>query len=98
MAEITASNVAKLREMTSAGMMDCKRALTEAGGDMEKAVDILRKSGAASAAPAARKLFLRKSRRPAPTALICSSDKKFSGAGRKRPGCLTLSTIEMTPP
>lgn len=50
MAEITASNVAKLREMTSAGMMDCKRALTEAGGDMEKAVDILRKSGAASAA------------------------------------------------
>ncbi len=50
MAEINASNVAKLREMTSAGMMDCKRALTEAGGDMEKAVDILRKSGAASAA------------------------------------------------
>ena len=50
MAEITASNVAKLREMTSAGMMDCKKALTEAGGDMEKAVDILRKSGAASAA------------------------------------------------
>lgn len=50
MAEITATNVAKLREMTSAGMMDCKRALTEAGGDMEKAVDILRKSGAASAA------------------------------------------------
>jgi elongation factor Ts len=50
MAEITAANVAKLREMTSAGMMDCKKALTEAGGDMEKAVDILRKSGAASAA------------------------------------------------
>lgn len=50
MAEITASAVAKLREMTSAGMMDCKKALTEAGGDMDKAVDILRKSGAASAA------------------------------------------------
>ncbi|HEX5221281.1 MAG TPA: translation elongation factor Ts [Verrucomicrobiae bacterium] len=50
MGEITAANVAKLREMTSAGMMDCKKALTEAGGDMDKAVDILRKSGAASAA------------------------------------------------
>ncbi len=50
MAEITAAAVGKLREMTSAGMMDCKKALTEAGGDMEKAVDILRKTGAASAA------------------------------------------------
>jgi len=50
MGEITAANVAKLREMTSAGMMDCKKALTEAGGDMDKAVDLLRKSGAASAA------------------------------------------------
>ena len=50
MAEITAAAVGKLRDMTSAGMMDCKRALTEAGGDMDKAVDILRKTGAASAA------------------------------------------------
>ena len=50
MAEITAAAVGKLREMTSAGMMDCKRALTEAGGDLDKAVDILRKTGAASAA------------------------------------------------
>ena len=50
MAEITASNVGKLREMTGAGMMDCKRALTEAGGDLDKAVELLRKSGAASAA------------------------------------------------
>lgn len=50
MAEITASTVGKLREMTGAGMMDCKKALTEAGGDLEKAVEILRKTGAASAA------------------------------------------------
>lgn len=50
MAEITAANVAKLREMTGAGMMDCKKALTEAGGNLEVAVDLLRKSGAASAA------------------------------------------------
>jgi elongation factor Ts len=50
MAEITAANVAKLREMTNAGMMDCKRALTEAQGDLQKAVEILRKKGAATAA------------------------------------------------
>ena len=50
MAEITAAAVAKLREMTNAGMMDCKRALTEAAGDLDKAVEILRKTGAASAA------------------------------------------------
>jgi elongation factor Ts len=49
MAEITAANVGKLREMTGAGMMDCKKALTEAGGDLEKAVEILRKKGAATA-------------------------------------------------
>jgi elongation factor Ts len=50
MAEITAALVGKLREMTNAGLMNCKKALTEAEGDLEKAVDILRKSGAASAA------------------------------------------------
>jgi elongation factor Ts len=50
MAEITAASVAKLREMTNAGMMDCKRALTEAGGNLDAAVDILRKRGAATAA------------------------------------------------
>jgi elongation factor Ts len=49
MAEITAAAVAKLREMTNAGMMDCKKALTEAKGDMGRAVDILRKKGAATA-------------------------------------------------
>lgn len=50
MAEITAQNVAKLREMTGVGMMECKKALVEAKGDMDAAVDLLRKSGAASAA------------------------------------------------
>src|ERR1051325_11512369 len=49
MAEITAAAVGKLREMTNAGMMDCKKALTEADGDINKAVDILRKKGAATA-------------------------------------------------
>jgi elongation factor Ts len=49
MAEITAAAVAKLREMTNAGMMDCKKALTEANGDVNRAVDILRKKGQATA-------------------------------------------------
>src|SRR6185437_7867013 len=46
---ITAAQVKELRDLTGAPMMDCKKALTEAGGDMEKAVIILRKTGAASA-------------------------------------------------
>lgn len=50
MAEITATLVAKLREMTNAGMMDCKKALVEANGDLPAAVDILRKRGMATAA------------------------------------------------
>jgi len=45
MAKITAADVNKLRQQTGAGMMDCKKALTEAEGDFEKAVDILRKKG-----------------------------------------------------
>lgn len=44
---ITASMVKELREMTGAGMMDCKKALTETNGDMDAAVEVLRKSGAA---------------------------------------------------
>jgi elongation factor Ts len=43
--QISAQDVNKLRTMTGAGMMDCKKALTEAEGDFEKAVDILRKKG-----------------------------------------------------
>jgi len=49
MAEITAATVGKLREMTNAGLMDCKKALTESGGNLDAAVDILRKKGVASA-------------------------------------------------
>ena len=46
---ITAKEVADLRARTGAGMMDCKKALEQAGGDMDKAIEILRKSGAAKA-------------------------------------------------
>lgn len=45
MTEIKASEVAKLRQMTGAGMMDCKQALTETNGDFDLAIDILRKKG-----------------------------------------------------
>lgn len=50
MAEITAALVGKLREMTNAGLMDCKKALLETQGDMDAAVDVLRKKGVATAA------------------------------------------------
>ena len=50
MAEITAAAVKELRERTGAGMMDCKKALAEAGGEMEQAVDWLRAKGLAAAA------------------------------------------------
>ena len=52
---ISAKDVKKLRDMTSAGMMDCKKALEETGGDIEKAVDLLRAKGAAKAAKRADK-------------------------------------------
>lgn len=45
MSNITAADVNKLRKQTGAGMMDCKKALVEAGGDFEKAIDVLRKQG-----------------------------------------------------
>jgi len=50
MAGITAADVGKLREMTNAGLMECKKALAESNGNFEAAVDILRKKGAATAA------------------------------------------------
>ncbi len=53
--EISASKVKELREKTGAGMMDCKKALTEAEGDFEKAIEILRKKGAAVAAKRAER-------------------------------------------
>ena len=50
MAEISAALVKQLRDMTGAGMMECKKALTEAKGNMEEAVTVLRKAGLAQAA------------------------------------------------
>ena len=53
---ITAAMVKELREMTGAGMMDCKKALTEADGNMEKAVEILREKGLAASAKKAGRI------------------------------------------
>ncbi|HET9948293.1 MAG TPA: translation elongation factor Ts [Longimicrobiales bacterium] len=52
---ISAKDVKKLRDMTGAGMMECKKALQESGGDLEKAIDWLRAKGAAKAAKRAEK-------------------------------------------
>ncbi|MBQ4337964.1 MAG: elongation factor Ts [Clostridia bacterium] len=52
----TAKDVQALREKTNVGMMDCKKALTEADGDMDKAIDILREKGLASAAKKASRI------------------------------------------
>ena len=53
---ITAGMVKELREMTGAGMMDCKKALTETNGDMEAAVEVLRKKGQAKAETKANRI------------------------------------------
>ena len=56
--------VGKLREMTNAGLMDCKKALTEASGDLDTAVDILRKKGAATRRQESRPRSQRRRHRP----------------------------------
>jgi len=53
---IKASDVKELRERTGSGMMDCKKALTESNGDMEKAIEILREKGLAAAAKKAGRI------------------------------------------
>ena len=54
--EIKAVDVAKLRKMTGAGMMDCKKALVECDGDFDKAVDYLREKGLSKAAKKAGRI------------------------------------------
>ena len=56
---ITAQMVKDLREKTGAGMMDCKKVLTEADGDMEKAAELLREKGIAKAAKNQEELQLK---------------------------------------
>ena len=56
MANFTAANVKELRERTGCGMMDCKKALTESNGDMDKAIEFLREKGLAAAAKKAGRI------------------------------------------
>ncbi|HEU5046757.1 MAG TPA: translation elongation factor Ts [Rickettsiales bacterium] len=72
MSDISASSIKELREMTGAGMMDCKKALTETKGNMEEAVDWLRKKGLASAA--------KKSGRVAAEGLVAVASTGTTGA------------------
>jgi elongation factor Ts len=72
MAEITASLVKELRDKTDAGMMDCKKALAETNGDLEAAVDLLRKKGLVKAA--------KKSSRVAAEGLVAVATKGKEGA------------------
>jgi elongation factor Ts len=67
MANISAADVKKLRDITSAGMMDCKKALTEADGDFDRAIEILRVKGAAKAEK-------RGAERTASNGLVAASD------------------------
>lgn len=55
MSAVTTENIKELRELSGAGMMDCKRALEETNGDLQKAMEVLRKKGAATAAKRADK-------------------------------------------
>ena len=58
MATITSALVKELRERTGAGMMDCKKALVNCDGDMDKAIDFLREKGLAAAAKKAGRIEL----------------------------------------
>lgn len=53
---VTAAMVKEIREKTGAGMLDCKKALVEANGDMEKAIEVLREKGLAKAAKKAGRI------------------------------------------
>ncbi len=75
MAGIKAADVAKLRKMTGAGMMDCKNALVECDGDLENAIDVLRKKG--------QKVAAKRADRDAGEGVVLakvSEDKKFAAA------------------
>jgi elongation factor Ts len=74
---ISAADVNKLRQMTGAGMMDCKKALTEAGGDFEKAIDELRKKG--------QKVAANRSDRDAKEGFVLAG----LSADKKRGGCFS---------
>ena len=74
MAQITAKDVADLRAKTGLGMMDCKKALVEAEGDVEKAIKILREKGLATAAKKERNAVLEAKRLGIPVVAIVDTN------------------------
>ncbi|RMH61060.1 MAG: elongation factor Ts [Zetaproteobacteria bacterium] len=91
MSQITAADVKKLREMTGAGMMDCKKALTETQGDLDAAVDYLRKKGLAAASKkagrvAAEGMVLAKSTGKAGVVLEVNAETDFVSKNEKFTG------------
>ncbi len=77
---ITAADVNKLRQMTGAGMMDCKKALTEANGDFDAAIDVLRKQG--------QKVAAKRADRDATEGLVIATDQC-----RWHQGCIGLREL-----
>ena len=91
---ITAAMVKDLREQTGAGMMDCKKALTETNGDMEAAVDFLREKGLATAQKKAGRIAGARGRKPeAHRRAECPEqrDGKRFGGGRSGEGRLRFA-------
>ncbi len=76
MANFTAADVKKLREVTGAGMMDCKKALEETDGDFDKAIELLRVKGAAKAAK-------RGAEREASAGLVATSGAPWSSSSAR---------------
>ena len=90
MAEITAALVKELRERTQAGMSDCKNALVEAGGDLDKAVEVILKKGIVKAASRAGLVLVAVKPQVVPEVLA-------EIAPRLRPGTLVVSVAAGVP-
>ena len=87
--DITAGMVKELRETTSAGMMDCKKALQETDGNMEEAVKLLREKGLAKAAKKAGRIASEGATTGAPLAAERGSGRLH----RTTPACGTVSAV-----
>ena len=90
----TAKDVQKLREQTGAGMMDCKKALTSADGDFEKAIEYLREKGLAAAAKKAGRIAAE----GAVYAYVCQTSSPRTKSSRSSAPTSAMSLSRITPP
>ena len=96
----TAKDVQNLRERTGCGMMDCKKAVTEAGGDMEKAIELLREKGLAAQAKKSGRIaaegivytYVDEAKRPRKSALSSKSTPRPTSSPKT-----TASSLLWTP-